>query len=122
MGMLDLAVTFSFVQLLIDNMIVDRVKKLITTDCRVDGNYDLGWLSSLTGKGFPAEFHSPHMVRGRKLPGINDLRSGRPNIIQNARHKVESILQHHKPEPLPPFVREKIRAIILEAEERKVRF
>lgn len=119
MGMQELGVTFCFIQLLIDDMLVDSIKKIITADQGVDKLADSEWLNWLMGKGFPAEFSFSPRVRGRLFP-TDECKSysGRPDSLVRAREKAKAILNHHKPEPLPTFVRQKIREIILEVEEK----
>ena len=118
MGMMELGVTFSFTQLMIDNMIVGRAKNMIQADYGLDRISDPEWLNSLTGKGFPAEVWSPQKVRGRIVP--DRLRESLPeakNIEGEARQKIQNIINNHRPEPLSPKVVKRIREIIVETEE-----
>ncbi len=118
MGMIELGVTFSFTQLIIDDMIINRTKNLIQSDFGMDQISDLGWVTGLARKGFPSDVWSPQRVRNRKTP--EELTGSFPetkNIEGEARQKVQSIINNHKPEPLPPTVVKRIREIILEAEE-----
>jgi len=118
MGMIELGVTFSFTQLIIDDMIIDRIKNLIQADFGMDRISDPDWLKRLMRKGFPSGAWCPQRVRGRKIP--EEFEGSFPetkNIEGEARQKVHNIINSHKPEPLPPTVVTSIRDIILEAEE-----
>ncbi len=120
MGMIESGVTFSFTQLLLDDLIVNDTKKLIWKDLDMDKLDDPVWLNSLTGKGFPSRLWSPHRVRGSLSMGIN-LKSSSVNrdIVQDAQQKVQTILDWHKPEPLTSSVIHKIGEIIMDAEDKK---
>ncbi len=121
MGMMELGVTFSFVQLVIDDMLVGNIKKMIKTDLRLEITTDPEWPKCLAEKGFPPKFWSPHMVRGRRFNADEfSATSKKQGIVQEARQKVQAILTHHTPEPLSPYIRQKIKEIILESEERKI--
>ncbi len=118
MGMIELGVTFSFTQLIIDDMIIDRIKNLIQADFGMNRISDPGWLKRLLRKGFPSGVWCPQRVRGRKTPEeLTDSFPETKNIEGEARQKVQNIINSHKPEPLPPAVVTRIREIILEAEE-----
>ncbi len=126
MGMMELGVTFSFIQLMIDDIIVDNIKNIIKADDGLHKLSDSGWLDYLPGKGFPAALQSPRRVGGQaRLRGAAEYGngyasgygSGRPDIVELARQKAMAIMQYHKPEPLPSSVRQRIRDIIQEAEE-----
>lgn len=120
MGMLELGVTFSFEQLVIDDMVVGDVKKLLKSDLGKHNISDPERLVYLMRKGFPSEYWSPHRVRGREFNRERfDPVLKRKNIVQEAQQKVQEILTRHIPEPLSPSVKQKIREIILETEERK---
>lgn len=122
MGMLELGVTFSFIQLLIDDMLVDGIKNIIGADYGIHKIADPEWPACLVGKGFPADIRWLHRDKGQRFGrGNGDHSFWCSDIAVKARQKVEAILHYHKPEPLPPLVRDKIREIILEVEERKVR-
>lgn len=138
MGMMELGVTFSFIQLMIDDIIVDNIKNIIKADDGLHKLSDSGWLDYLPGKGFPAALQSPRRVGGQaRLRGAAEYGNGysngysngygngyasgygskRPDIVELARQKAMAIMQYHKPEPLPSSVRQRIRDIIQEAEE-----
>lgn len=117
MGLTDLGITFSFVQLVIDDMIVGKIKGLIGGDMRSKAVYDPEWFCYLT-RGFPPRLCSPQGVRKRMFP-VDQFLPSAPDIVSEARQKLQDVLNCHKPEPLPPAVERKIREIIIEAEDRK---
>ncbi len=120
MGMIELGVTFSFIQLILDDIIVGHIKDIIKADYGVTKLFDPEWLDCLARKGFPPKYWSPHRVRGRSLSRVDyESLVMRPDVAVEAREKALSILSYHKPDPLPSNIRQKIRGIILEAEERK---
>jgi len=121
MGMMELGVTFSLVQLIVDDIIVNDIKKMITSDLGDSLVSGSDWLSGLTEKGFPSRLWSPHRVRGRVFPdnGRKSF-SGKSNIIAEATQRVQTILTNHRPKPLPQTVVKRIREIIVEAEERRM--
>lgn len=120
MGMIESGVTFSFTQLIFDDIIINDTKKLIQKDF---GKFeDLVGLNSQAGKDFPSWLWSPHRVRGLLSMGI-DLKSFslERDIVQGAQQKVQTILDWHKPEPLTASVIHKIKEIIMDTQERKDR-
>ncbi|MFO0753033.1 MAG: hypothetical protein U0411_06900 [Thermodesulfovibrionales bacterium] len=123
MGMIELAVTFSFTQLIIDDMIVSEVRNLISRD-RGAGELQM-----------PALLHDPGMhlaspdrwqpQRPRQRASSFTVHSYRPSkqdIAVEARQRVKTILSLHEPAPLPPPVRNRIREIIQEEEDRKASY
>lgn len=115
MGLTDLAVTFSFTQLVIDDMIVGKIKGLIGGDKR---RYDPEWFSYLIKKDFQARLGTPQGGR-KRMPPVEQFFPSVPDIVSEARQKIQNILNYHKPEPLSPAVQRKIREIIIEEEDRK---
>lgn len=120
MGMMEMGTTFSLVQLAIDDMIVSDIKKMINYDLGISMLADSAWPDNLAKKGFPHRFWSSHRVRDRS--SILDVCKSTPekvNVVEHARHKVETILNYHKPKPLAPVIIKRIREIVVEAEERR---
>lgn len=114
-----MGVTFCFIQLLMDDLLVSNIKKLITADPGVDRTADAEWLNNFAGKGFPQECEVPPRVRGRLFStGTGRVTSSRRDPADIARQRAETIINRHKPDTLPSAVRQKIREIILEAEEK----
>lgn len=118
MGLTDLAITFSFIQLVIDDMLVEKIKGLIGGDMKSKVVYDPERFSYLTRKGLPTPLWSPQGARKRMFP-VDQFLPSVPDIVSVARQKLQDILNYHKPEPLPPAVQRKIREIIIEEEDRK---
>jgi trimethylamine--corrinoid protein Co-methyltransferase len=110
MGLTDLGVTFSFVQLVIDDMIVEKVKGLLGGDIKSKVVYD--------PERFTSRLCSPRGDRKRMFP-VDQFLPSVPDIVSEARQKLQDIQNYHKPEPLPPAVQRKIREIIIEEEDRK---
>lgn len=112
--------TFSFEQLVIDDMVVGDVKKMIKSDLGKQNVSDPEWLSYLMKRGFPSEYWSPHRVRGRVFDRERFCAgTKRSRIAEEARQTVQEILSRHKPAELSPPIRQRIKEIILESEERK---
>lgn len=127
MGMLELGVTFSYAQLLIDDEVVRMVKRVLkgipVTDetIALDVIKEVGW-----GKNFLAQKHTrqfmaleqskPRLI-DRRMRGAWKSRGGK-DLATAANEKALDILKNHKPEPLPPDVQRRIKTIIQEAEEQ----
>ena len=121
MGMLELGVTFSFEQLIIDDQIVTNAKQFISKDLAMDNLNDLAWVNHRAEKGFPAGVWSQDNVRpSLSLQSAAALLSSKRDSVDEAQQKLKGILERHKPEPLPASVIRGIREIIVDAEERKV--
>jgi trimethylamine---corrinoid protein Co-methyltransferase len=118
MGLTDLAVTFSFIQLVIDDMIVGKIKGLMNGDIKTKVVYDPERSSGLARKSLPSRLWSPQGVRKGTFT-VDQLLPSVPDMVSEARQKLQDILNYHKPEPLPPAVQRKIREIIIEEEDRK---
>lgn len=119
MGMLELGVTFSLVQLVIDDMIAEEIKTMIDSNLGIEMLSDPDRLTYLTRKGFPYRYWSPHRVRGRVFPRERPVLSDMSGLTQEASQRVHSILSTHRPTPLSPLIVSRIREIIADAEERR---
>jgi len=120
MGLTDLGVTFSFVQLVIDDMIIEKIKGLSGRDIMSKVVYNPERFSYLTRKDPPSRLWSPREGRKRMFP-VDPFLPSVPDMVSEARQKLHDILNNHKPAPLPPAVQRKIREIIIEEEDRKAR-
>lgn len=118
MGMIELGVTFSFAQLVIDDGIVEDIKDVIAGDIESKVAFDPELLSAAARKGFPPLGWSPHRARTKPLPS-REREAARADIVETARHKVQSIIKHHKPLPLAPALQRRVREILLEEEDRR---
>lgn len=119
MGMMEMGVTFSLVQLMIDDAIVNDVKKMIVSDVGVDNISSREWLDKHHGRGFPLRYWSPHKLRGREVPFHGSRLDGRIDITDRADQRVQTILNNHRLKQLPQATIKKIREIIIEAGERR---
>lgn len=120
MGMIELGETFSLVQLVIDDMIVEQVKKMIISDPGMDALSDPKRLRELTGKGFPEKFWSPHRIRGSALMSEKrQVISPRLSLVEEAGQKVQAILTNYRPKQLPPQIVKRVKDLVVEAGERR---
>jgi len=118
MGMLDLGVTFSFTQLIMDDIIVNNVKDLIKGDMVSKALCDSTGTSYPEGKGLSSRLWSPQRVRNCVFPTDTFL-PRTPDILITARQKIQSILDYHKPEPVASGIESRLREIILEEDDKK---
>lgn len=122
MGMLELGETFSLVQMVIDDIIVGQIKKMIVSDLGMEALSKPEWLREFVGKGFPNKFWSPHRIRGNALmPNDRKVLGRRMSMMEEAGQKVQSILRSYKPKPIPPHMVKKIKELIAEAGERRLK-
>jgi trimethylamine--corrinoid protein Co-methyltransferase len=117
MGMLDLGVTFSFTQLIMDDIIVNNVKDLIEGDMLSKALCDS---TGMEGKGLSSRLWSPQRVRNCAF-STDTFLPRTPDILITARQKIQSILDYHKPEPVASRIERRLREIILEEDDKKGR-
>ncbi len=124
-GMVELGITFSYEQLVIDNDIIRMVRRLIEGIPVDDEALAVDVIASVgPGGNFLMEEHTlRHMKREQSQPRILDRTmrysweaAGSKDLTQVAREVALEILENHRPEPLPPGVAERLREIIREAE------
>lgn len=122
MGMIELGMTFSFSQLVMDDMIVNKVKKIIECNNGMDNLYDQLWHWGVEETGFSYLTWPPY-IPGRKSSVRSDVRqrSSSSNMLHEAWHKTSSILRHYKPRSTSDHIRQKIKEIIMEAEQYEQR-
>lgn len=94
MGMIELGVTFSFTQLMVDEFIIGNIKNMLNINKGMGQASAYPQSKSIGGIGVSSKF--------------------------DAQQKVLSILYNHKPDPLPPSVRASIREIIVEADRKEL--
>jgi trimethylamine--corrinoid protein Co-methyltransferase len=125
LGMLEMGVTFSFGQLVMDHefarMIKHAVKGIPVNDetLAVDVIKEVGAFNN-----FLTQEHTlKHMRTAQSQPKFIDRRmredweqSGGTDIYQRAAEEARHILETHKPEPLPDKVLATIRSIVEDAE------
>ncbi len=125
MGMLELGVTFSWAQLVIDNEIAAMVKRVVKG---VRINDDLLAVETIkkvgAGKDFLAQKHTRQFMASeqskvklidRRMRGAWNKRGGK-DLAEAAGEEARHILKNHKPTPLPQDVLSKLRSIIEEQE------
>jgi trimethylamine--corrinoid protein Co-methyltransferase len=125
MGMLELGVTFSFAQLMIDNEIAGMVKRVVQGVRVSDDTLAVELIKKVgSGKDFLAQKHTrQHMgpeqskvkLIDRRMRGAWHRRGGR-DLAEEAREKAQDVLQNHKPAPLAAEVLSKLRSIVVDAE------
>ena len=130
-GMLELGVTFSFAQLVIDNEIARMCKRVVQGVQINDDTMAVELIKKVgAGKDFLAQKHTrqymgPEQSKvkliDRRMRGAWKKRGGK-DMAEAATEEARHILETHKPTPLPKDVVSKLRSIVeeqeaLEAEE-----
>jgi trimethylamine--corrinoid protein Co-methyltransferase len=125
MGMLELGVTFSFAQLVIDNEIAGMVKRVVQGVDVSDATMAVELIKEVgAGKDFLAKKHTrqymgPEQSKvkliDRRMRGAWEKRGGK-DLAEAAAEKARHILDNHKPAPLPDDVLAKLRKIVEDAE------
>lgn len=123
--MLELGVTFSFAQLLIDHEIAGMVKRVVKGITVSDDTMAVDLIKKVgAGKDFLAQKHTRQfMGTEQSKPTLIDRRmrggwlgKGGKDLAEAAREQAMQLLKTHKPEPLPADVLAKLRAIVQSAE------
>lgn len=127
MGMLEMGMTMSYEQLLIDSEIVRMVRRSLQ-GITVDDVHIAAEVLKSVGPGgtFLSQKHTmKHMKKESSQAMLFDRRmyeswekDGCKDIREIASEKAKEILENHKPDPLPLHVQKQIDDIIEEAEER----
>jgi trimethylamine--corrinoid protein Co-methyltransferase len=125
MGMLELGVTFSFGQLVIDNEIAAMVKRVVQGVRVSDDTLAVELIKKVgSGKDFLAQKHtreymgpeqSKVKMLDRRMRGAWQKRGGK-DLAEAAADKARDILDNHKVPELPAEVLSKLRSIVEEAE------
>jgi len=124
MGMLELGITFSLTQLVIDNEITKMVKAALRGIDVNDENMALEVIKQVgPGGNFLSAEHTLRHMREQSHSKLIDRRmwqqweaDGKKDFAQRAHEEVLSILRNHKPEPLPPEVLSTLHSIVESAE------
>ena len=126
MGMLDLGVTFSYAQLMIDHDIAKMIKRAVYGIPVNDATLAADIINQVgPSKNFLAEKHtrqfmpaeqSKPMIIDRRMRGTWESRGGK-DIREVANEEAVKILRTHKPEPLPDSVLKQLRSIVESAEQ-----
>lgn len=128
MGMLELGVTFSCAQLLIDNEIAAMVKRVVQGVNVSDDTLAVELIKKVgAGKDFLAQKHTRQYMQreqskvkliDRRMRGAWEKRGGK-DLAEAASEKTRDILENHKVPELPPEVLSKLRSIVEEAEAKE---
>ena len=124
-GMLEMGMTFSFGQLVIDDEIAAMVKRVISgidfedTLMGVDLIKEIG-----IGGHFLSERHTLEHLRSEQVQStVIDRRvredwvgMGSKSIIQSANEKAAELIRSHKPDPLPEDMAKELKRIVKSAE------
>ena len=128
MGMLEMGVTFSYAQLMLDDAIAKMVQRVVSgvdvTDdtLAVDVIKDVG---GGQGKQFLTHQHTFDFMRKEQVSGGLFDRSARQTWLMNTGGKdsaqraadlAKEVLATHKPEPLDAIVQKEIRRLVESAE------
>lgn len=126
MGMLELGVTFSYAQLLIDDEIASMVKRVVQGITVSDATLAVDVIKHVgAGKDFLGQRHTrDFMAKEQSKPKIIDRRMrgawsnrGGKSMAERANEKAIEIIENHKPTPLPEEVRKRFKEIIARAED-----
>ena len=128
MGMLELGITFSLTQLVMDNEIVKMVKEVVKGIDISDKNMAVEVIKQVgPGGNFLSAEHTLRHMKEQSHSKLIDRRmwqqwesSEKKDFAQRAREEALSILKNHKPEPLPPEVLSTLHSIVESAEEELV--
>lgn len=123
--MLELGVTFSFAQLVIDNEIAGMVKRVVQGINVSDDTLAVELIKRVgSEKDYLAEKHTRQYMKSEQSgPGLIDRRMrgnwfnrGGKDLAEVASEKALRIIQNHEPAPLSPEVLLKLRSIVENAE------
>jgi trimethylamine--corrinoid protein Co-methyltransferase len=125
MGMLDLGVTWSHEQLLIDNDIVNMVKRSIQGINVTDDTMAVDLIKQAHEiKNFLHQKHTIQFMRRQSRPKLIDRTTrgtwqtkGGKDLTQKAREEARRIIKTHKPTPLSDDVKKTLREIVTSAEK-----
>lgn len=124
-GMLEMGMTFSFGQLVIDDEIAAMVKRVV---CGIDFEDTLMGVDLIKkigiGGHFLSERHTLDHLRSEQIQStVIDRRVreewvdlGSKSIIQSANEKAAELIRTHKPDPLPEDMAKELKRIVKSAE------
>lgn len=125
LGMLELGITFSFTQLLIDAEIVKMIKRVMQGIAVNDETLALEVIKAVgAGGNYLNQKHTrKYMKQEQSRVKLIDRRmrdrwmeKGGKSMADRARDEALQIKQNHYPQPLTPEVSSRLRAIVEEAE------
>lgn len=124
-GMLESGITFDFAQLVMDNEFARMIKHTLggfsinNETLAIDIIHQIG-----PAKDFLMHEHTFRHMRSQSQPELINRKTkeewkaaGGKDIYTTSVEKARSILENHRPEPLPKGVSNKIKSIIKETEE-----
>jgi trimethylamine---corrinoid protein Co-methyltransferase len=126
LGMLEMGMTFSYNQLVIDDEIAAMVKRVVSGVKLDDERMGVGLIKKVgIGGNFLTQRHSLDYVRSEQVDSkLMDRRMrgtwkkrGAKDLPQSARERVQAILETHEPPPLPDGAAETFEQIIASAEK-----
>jgi trimethylamine--corrinoid protein Co-methyltransferase len=123
-GMLEMGLTMSYGQLVMDNEIIAMTRKVLEGIPVNDETLAVDVIKSVGARGhFLAEDHTYHNMRKLSEPKIIDRRmrqfwqaNGAKDLATVCDEKAREILETHKPDPLPDHAHQKLLKIIKERE------
>ncbi len=124
-GMLEMGLTMSFGQLVMDNEIIAMTRKVLEGIPVNDESLAVDVIKKVGARGhFLAEEHTYRHMRELSESRLIDRRmrqfwndSGAKDLTRACDEKAREILEHHRPEPLPDLVHKRLLSIISEREE-----
>ena len=124
-GMLEMGLTMSFGQLVMDNEIIAMTRKVLEGIPVTDDTLVVDVIKSVGARGhFLAEDHTFHNMRKLSSPQQIDRRMrqfwnerGAKDLATVCDEKAREILETHQPDPLPDGVHDQLLAIIAAREE-----
>jgi trimethylamine--corrinoid protein Co-methyltransferase len=123
-GMLESGITFDFAQLVLDNEFARMIKHTVRGFVADDEGLAVDVIRAVgPGGHFLSQDHTLAHMREQSQPELIDRKSmedwrqaGSTDIYQRAVEKARSILQTHRPPPLPADAATEIQSIIEETE------
>lgn len=124
-GMLEMGLTMSFGQLVMDNEIIAMTRKVLEGIPVSDETLAVDVIKSVGARGhFLGEEHTYKNMRKLSSPGVIDRRmrqfwdkNGSKDLGTVCDEKAREILASHKPDPLPEGVHKALLSIIRKREE-----
>lgn len=128
MGMLEMGVTFSFAQLMLDDAIAKMVQRIVSGVDVSDDTLAVDVIKEVgggQGKQFLTSQHTVDYMRKEQAPcGLFDrnarqtwmINTGGKDAAERAAEAAKDILASHKPEPLDAAVQKEIRRLVESAE------
>lgn len=126
LGMLDLGMTFSYEQLIIDNEIAGKINRVLQGITVNDATLSVDVIANVQPGGtFLGERHTVDFMKSESSQADifdRNMRStwdaeGQTDVRDRAKMRAQQILNEHKPIPLEQDAQDEIRAIIVKTEK-----